>query len=212
MSVMNVIHGFTNDRAALASAVRLALNGTGAELAAASANVLNETDYTFTGGPGGVSLNPGIDVTQTPDFSSERRVHQSTLRVAGRLAALITNQRGMADLIGGMRTWEALLQIIRYEAALPGRKTILYLSDGLVEPPGRQDFVRTGGQRRQSRQCDLLLHRCPRLDAHDLQRGQRGAGGVGGRHQQDTTNRAVLALCRDEAVPAVRCDGPGCGR
>jgi hypothetical protein len=53
---MTVICGFTNDRAALASAVRLALNGSAAELAAASANLLNETDYSLTGGPGGVSL------------------------------------------------------------------------------------------------------------------------------------------------------------
>jgi hypothetical protein len=54
---MTVICGFTNDRAALASAVRLALNGSAAELAAASANVQNEIDYSLTGGPGGVSLS-----------------------------------------------------------------------------------------------------------------------------------------------------------
>ena len=53
---MNVISGLTNDRAALASAVRPALNGSAAELAGASGNVLNEIDYSFTGGPGKASL------------------------------------------------------------------------------------------------------------------------------------------------------------
>ena len=54
---MNVTCGFTNDRAALGSAVRPALNGSAAELATPSANVLSETDYSITSGPGGVSLN-----------------------------------------------------------------------------------------------------------------------------------------------------------
>ena len=139
---INVIHGFTNDRAALTSAVRLALNGNAVELAAASANVLNETDYTLTGGPGGVSLNPGIDLKQAPDFSTSAASANPLSESQTQLAAMITDQRGMVDLIAGMRTWESLQKIIQYESALPGRKTILYLSDGLIEPPGRQDFVR----------------------------------------------------------------------
>jgi VWFA-related protein len=105
---INVIHGFTNHRVALASAVRLALNGSAAELAAASANVLNETDYTLTGGPGGVFLNPGIDVTQTPDFSTSAASANPLSESQAELAAMITDQRGMVDLIGGMRTWESL--------------------------------------------------------------------------------------------------------
>jgi hypothetical protein len=59
------------------------------------------------------------------------------------VAKMITGQRGMVDGIAGMRVWDSLLQIIRYESALPGRKTVLYLSEGLVDPPGRHDFVRT---------------------------------------------------------------------
>jgi len=139
---VNVIHGFTSDRAALTSAVRLALNGTAAELASASANVLNETDYTLTGSERGISLNPGIDVTRSPDFSTSAAPTNPLSESQQQLAALITNQRGMVDLISGMRTVDALQQIIRYESALPGRKTILYLSDGLLEPPGRPDIVR----------------------------------------------------------------------
>jgi VWFA-related protein len=139
---VNVLRGFTDDRNALASAVRLAVNGTEQDLASASANVLNQTDYTLTGGRSGITLNPGIDLTHSPDFSTSAASAAPGSESQQQLAALITNQRGMVDLIDGMRTWNSLLQIIRYESALPGRKTVLYLSDGLVEPPGRPDVVR----------------------------------------------------------------------
>ncbi|MGB7759517.1 MAG: VWA domain-containing protein [Bryobacteraceae bacterium] len=140
---LNAIHGFTNDRAALKEAVRKAVNGNAVELAAASANVLNETDYTITGSEGGVSINSGIDLTQTPDFSTSPAAANPLSESQQALAAMITNQRGMVDDIAGMKVWDALLQIIRQESALPGRKTVLYLSDGLLEPPGRHDFVQT---------------------------------------------------------------------
>lgn len=139
---VNVVHGFTSDRAALTSAVGLAVNGSAAELATASANVLNETDYTLTGGPGGVSLNPGVNVSQLPDFSTSDATANPLSESQMQLAAMITDQSGMVNLVEGMRTWQALQQIIHYESAMPGRKTILYLSDGLVMPPGRDDIVR----------------------------------------------------------------------
>jgi VWFA-related protein len=112
---VNVIHGFTNDRQALSSAVQLALNGTAPELAAASANVLNETDYTLNGGPGGASFRPEINLTHASDFSMSGASANPLSETQEQLAALITNQRGMVDSIAGMRTWDSLLQIIRYE-------------------------------------------------------------------------------------------------
>ena len=140
---LNAIHGFTSDRAALTAAVRKALNGNAVELAAASANVLSETDYTVTGGQGGASINPGIDLTKEPDFSMGTAATNPLSETQTALAVMITNQRGMVDGIAGMKVWDSLLQIVRYESALPGRKTVLYLSEGLVNPPGRHDFVRT---------------------------------------------------------------------
>lgn len=140
---LNAIHGFTSDRAALRAAVRAAINGNAVELAGASGNVLNETTYTVTGSEAGISINPGIDVTRTPDFSTSPASSNPLSESQTALAAMITGQRGMVDGISGMRTWDSLLQIIRYESALPGRKTVLYLSDGLVKPPDRDDYVRT---------------------------------------------------------------------
>ncbi len=140
---LNAIHGFSNDRAALKESVRRAVNGNSMELAADSANVLNQTDYTTAGGPGGISTNSGIDLTQTPDFglgsASTNPLSESQQAVAG----MIANQRGMVDYGTGMNVWTSLLQMIRYESILPGRKTILYLSDGLSNPPGHREFVQT---------------------------------------------------------------------
>jgi len=140
---LNAIHGFTNDRAELKEAVRKAVNGNALELAEASANVLNETDYTITSSETGVSITPDIDLTQTPDLSASPAATNPLSASQQALALMITNQTYMVDDIAGMQVWDALLQIIRHESALPGRKTVLYLSDGLREPPGRHDFVRT---------------------------------------------------------------------
>jgi VWFA-related protein len=140
---LNAIHGFTNNRAALAAAVRAALTGNAVELAASPDNVLNETDYTISGGQTGVTVNAGIDLTQEPDFSMSSASTNPLSESQIALAAAMTNQRGMVQDIAGMKTWDALLRIIRYESALPGRKTVLYLSEGVVDPPDRHDFVRT---------------------------------------------------------------------
>jgi VWFA-related protein len=137
------IHGFTRDRAELAAAVRAAVNGDGLELATASGNVLNETNYSITGGPAGISIASSIDLTQEPDFSmspaSANPMSESQIAVA----AMVTNQRGMVDDISGTKTWDALLRVIRYESSLPGRKTVLYLTEGVVDPPARHDYVRS---------------------------------------------------------------------
>ena len=78
-----------------------------------------------------------------PDFSMSPAAANPLSESQIALAAMITSQRGMVDDLAGMRTWDALLRIIRYESALPGRKTVLYLSEGVVDPPARHDFVRT---------------------------------------------------------------------
>ena len=140
---LNAIHGFSNDRVGLKESVRRALNGSATQLASDSANVLNQTDYTISGGQGGIAVNSGIDLTRTPDFglgpASSNPLSESQQAVAG----MIANQRGMVNYGTGMAVWNALLQIIRYESILPGRKTILYLSDGLINPPGNHDFVQS---------------------------------------------------------------------
>jgi VWFA-related protein len=140
---LNPLVQFTNDRAALASAARMAITGNALELANASANVLNHTTYSVTGGRTGITLTPGIDVTQTPDMAMTPAAQNPLSESQQYLANLITSQREMVTYNDGMRVLTALLHLVELESRLPGRKTVLYLSPGLVKPPAREDYMRT---------------------------------------------------------------------
>jgi VWFA-related protein len=140
---LNPVVHFTNDRAALASAARLAITGNALELSNASANVLNNTNYSITGGMTGITLTPGIDLTKTPDMSMTPASQNPLSESQQYLANLITSQREMVTYNDGMRVLTALLRLVEVESRLPGRKTVLYLSPALVKPPAREDYMRT---------------------------------------------------------------------
>jgi len=139
---LNAVQGFTNDRAALLRAINKAATGSSMELATASADVLNQTNYTITGTEGGISINSGIDVTHSPDLSTTGASQAPFSEAQQTMAAMITAQRSMVSNVTGMRVLGSLLNIVEYESRLPGRKTILYLSEGLVKPPDRDDYMR----------------------------------------------------------------------
>jgi VWFA-related protein len=139
---LNAVQGFTNDRAALLRAVNTAVRGNSMELAAASASVLNQTNYSIDGGQGGISITPGVDPTHSPDLATGSASDSPFSESQQAIAGMISAQRPMVSYVTGMRVFSALLQIVEYESRLPGRKTILYLSEGLVKPPDRGEFVR----------------------------------------------------------------------
>jgi VWFA-related protein len=140
---LNAIHSFTNDRTALAQAVKQAVNGTSAQLASASAGVLNQTTYTTSGGQGGVSIGGSTDPATTPDLATSG-ASQAPLSEAQRsMASMIAAQRDMVSNIAGMEVMNGLLRLVEYESRLPGRKTVLYLADGLVKPPDRPDAIKS---------------------------------------------------------------------
>jgi len=139
---LNALQGFTNDRAALLRAINKAVVGNSMEMASATADVLNQTNYTITGAEGGISINSGIDVTHTPDLSTTGATQAPFSEAQQAVAAMVSAQRPMVSNIAGMRVLSGLLNIVEYESRLPGRKTILYLSEGLVKPPDRDDYMR----------------------------------------------------------------------
>ncbi len=139
---MNALQGFTNDRAALARAVHLAVTGNSQELAQASASVLNQTNYLITGGPTGITLTPGLDLSQRPDLSTTQASQAPFSESQQYMAQMITAQRDMAQYGIGMKVLTSMMLLVKYESRLPGRKTVLYLSDGLVKPPDRQDYMK----------------------------------------------------------------------
>jgi VWFA-related protein len=139
---LSAVQGFTSDRAALLRGVDKAVRGNSMELASANASVLNQTDYTIAGGQTGVTNTPGIDFTQSVDLATSGASQAPFSEAQQAIAGMIAAQRPMVSNIAGMRVLEGLLRMVEYESRLPGRKTVLYLSDGLVKPPDRQDFMR----------------------------------------------------------------------
>ena len=139
---LNAVQGFTNDRAVLSKAVRQAVEGSSMDLARATANVLNQTTYSITGSQGGVSVGATNDISHSPDLSTSSAGQAPYSEAQQAVAQAVSSQRDMVTYGTGMRTLTALLRLIQYEARLPGRKTVLYLSEGLVKPPDRSDMMR----------------------------------------------------------------------
>lgn len=139
---LNAVQGFTNDRAVLSQAVRRAVEGSSMELARATADVLNQTTYSITSGPAGVAVAPTNDPSRSPDLATSSAAQNPYSEAQQAVAMAVSNQRGMEAYGTGMRTLNALLRLIQYESRLPGRKTVLYLSEGLVKPPDRADMLR----------------------------------------------------------------------
>ncbi len=140
---LNALQGFTNDRAVLQAAVRKAVTGNSMDLANASAGVLNQTTFAITGDRTGISLTPGIDFTQNADLSTSSAAQSPLSESQQYMAQLIGSQRDLVSYGTGMRVLTALLRLVQFESRLPGRKTVLYLSEGLSKPPDRGDFMRT---------------------------------------------------------------------
>jgi VWFA-related protein len=139
---INAVHGFTNDRAALTKAVRQAVSGTPMELANASAGVLNETTFSTTAGPGGISTTPNGNPAQMPDLATGGASQAPFSEAQLSIASMISSQRDLVSNVAGMEVMNGLLRLVEYESKLPGRKTVLYLSEGLVKPPNRPDVFR----------------------------------------------------------------------
>ncbi len=146
-SRLNAVQGFTNDRELLRRAIESAVKGSSSHLANASAAVLNQTTFTTSGGPGGITTTPTTDLATMPDLGTGSAATNPYSESQQAVAQMISEQRYDVSYIAGMRTWDALLNVIRHEARLPGRKTVLYLSQGLVNPPDqRQRILRILGE------------------------------------------------------------------
>jgi VWFA-related protein len=129
--------------------VNHAVTGNYSQFAAESMNILNQIDthmeITATGGPGGQvvtgSTVSSVDINQSADLSTAGA--EGNFSLGAQLLGGILHQ----NLLGGnyaygMRTLEALMTMTKEMARLPGRKTILYMSDGMILPaenPGMLD-------------------------------------------------------------------------
>ncbi len=131
------LQDFSNDRTLLARAVERAALSNYSSLTAGKGKVANNLDYQVTTGTGGVSVTSTVDPATTPDLATG-----DASTVLGDTAAIIqSQQREVAMYMTGMRTVDALLTLVNYESKLPGRKTILYVCEGLNLPPGQRERI-----------------------------------------------------------------------
>lgn len=140
---LDAVSTFTNDKQRLASAVKRAVSASPSELVNLTTGVLNQTVYSTGGGPGGITTTPAVDPTTNPDMALSGADTNTFSESAIAIAAMTTSQQEMVQYVGGMRTLAGLLRMIRYEARLPGRKTVLYLSEGLTKAPDREDMLKS---------------------------------------------------------------------
>lgn len=176
---LGVLHGFSNNPAELKAAIRKGASVNNNELAKSSANVRNQSNYSVTGGPGGVSVSPSTDPRSNPDLAIAG-AQASLSEGATALATLVAGQREMMMHDEGMRTMLALQDLVRAVAALPGRKIVLYISEGIQVPPARRDLMRNLISARESLAREFLFSGCARADDGQFRsafaRTSRGCG------------------------------------
>jgi len=159
---LSVVQPYTADRKLLTQAVDSAtkgLSGTGgfgsSAVTASSINTqIQATELTTLAAPTTSSsqaaiafqkmLNPLPDIAIDPLWARNTASQDASVAINNALetqARLATGIRFAESLSNGMDTMDALRQLVRAQAKLPGRKVVLYLADGLTLPVGRRDVV-----------------------------------------------------------------------
>jgi VWFA-related protein len=147
---LSVVQPYTTDLALLRKGVTRAGTGTYQEFAKENVDIAKRLNSLQAGSGTSVSNNgpPGTDQSAAATFrsiqpgSAEERGPEAG--DAALNAILIHfNQQLMATLTRqeGSRTIDALRILIRQQAQLPGRKTVLYVSEGLTVPPEQPELL-----------------------------------------------------------------------
>jgi VWFA-related protein len=132
-TTFNALQAFTNDKAALIRAVNHAVSGNYSDFAKTSNDILNHVDYQISTGQSGPTVTSAIDPAQQPGLSTAG-VDASLDQASKLLSGILHGNMLVTNYQVGMRSIAALLNLTREMGKLPGRKTVLYMSEGLVLP------------------------------------------------------------------------------
>lgn len=135
-----VLQQFTNNRQKLEQAVDMATKATSSQMAAQSASIVEELEIVTkaaadTGAAAGAvttgmsGSSRGAGAGAVGPAMAEAQMAQMTLDMIQRDTVLTREQEGRSSLY-------ALLSLVKEERRLPGRKTIIYFSQGLNVTPG----------------------------------------------------------------------------
>lgn len=136
-SRLNALQGFTNDKAALLNAVQRASTGNYSDFAKTSNDILNHAGYTVSGGETGIQVTPSADPATNPGLATAG-IEASLDGAAKVMAGMLHSSMLVDNYSVGMRSTAALLAMTRELGRMPGRKTVLYMSEGLVLPADNQ--------------------------------------------------------------------------
>lgn len=139
---LNALVNYTQDRAAATKAIQNAATGAYSQFAQDSQSLLNQIDRQVTGGPGGISITAGFDYRTSPSAATMRTDESVSGEGSGMMAKILHDQMLTFADAAGTHELEALTIFVRDQAQLPGRKTVLYLSEGLLIAPNRGDMFR----------------------------------------------------------------------
>ena len=159
---LKIIQYYTSDKGLLAKAVSGAANrfhtddglGTQATVISGAYSTLQEAAAQILSSPRideatalavrNTLLSPMPIIAKDPMFSRDAAAQDSTVMLGNAIltqAKIESGIRFAASLANGMDALDSLREIVRSQENLPGRKIVLYLSDGLDFPMNRRDAV-----------------------------------------------------------------------
>jgi len=133
---LNALQPYTNNQGLLRTAIERATTGNYTEFRKDSENVLNNLAVQIISNAGGVQLiTAGGDPFQSSGAATQG-AESNGLTSDGQmaLARLVWKQMEMVTYGAGWRSLDGLLALVQAQTELPGRKTVLLLSEGLVVP------------------------------------------------------------------------------
>jgi VWFA-related protein len=159
---LKVIQLYTEDKAALTKAADVAatgshlgdalgtqatvVGGSFSTLQATAAKILSspQADPATANAVQNALLNPWPIIATDPIFARDAASEDASVTLGNAILAEARVENGIrfaASLSGGMDALDSLREIVHSQDKLPGRKVVLYLSDGLDLPMNRRDAV-----------------------------------------------------------------------
>src|ERR1700685_2579420 len=134
---------YTNDGLGLTASVGAGAN---AVVQANVANVLASptTGQATTAAEENIALNPLPGIVTDPLWARNAAAQDASVVLGNALITqihMVSGLRFADSLSNGMDAMDSLRELVRSQEKLPGRKVILYLSDGLAFPVNRRDAV-----------------------------------------------------------------------
>jgi len=134
---LNALQPYTNNQDLLRTAITRATTGNYTEFRKDSENVLNNMAVQVSSDQVGIHIGTagGGDPFQSAGAATQG-AESNGLSSDGQmaLARMVWKQMEMVNYGAGWRSLDGLLSLVQAQAALPGRKTVLLLSEGLVVP------------------------------------------------------------------------------